>query len=155
LIATIYFANQEVHRQQIAAHRADDEKKRAEEEKRRTDEAARRIAIELSASRIEQGRLLASEGDARAAEDALWPEYFQHPDAKAVRTALWELHTQPGYLRTLPSKRECRTRVLRADGVLSCSGDDTGILRISHSAAGRTPLAIKSGLKSVLSIDVS
>src|SRR5262249_43620526 len=60
----------------------------AERPRPRADQGAARLAAELSAVRIEEGRLLGEANDLAGAEKLLWGEWFDHPDSLAANWAL-------------------------------------------------------------------
>ncbi len=72
------------------------------------ENAARQLAVELSASRIDQGRLLGAAGDLEGAEKLLWNEYFANTKGRPAYWALRELYAQSGCLQTVAAHHgEC------------------------------------------------
>jgi len=106
--------------------------------RREAETAAARLAAELSASRIDQGRLLGAAGDMAGAERLLWDEYFARPDSRAARWALWQLYARSGCLRTIAAHPgECRALSLSADGKRFATGGDEAAVRIWSVPDGR------------------
>ena len=122
-------------REAIAAHAA------AADARHQAERAAERLAAELSASRVDQGRLLAAAGDVSGAERLLWDEYLEHPDSRAARWALWQLYARTGCLRTFAAHPgECRALALAPDGRSFATGGDEGAVRL-WSVPHAEPLA--------------
>ncbi len=95
------------------------------------ENAAKQLAGELSASRIDQGRLLGAAGDLEGAEKLLWNEYFANPQSRPAYWALRELYAQSGCLQTVAAHHgECWTVSLSADGKQFATGGDEPTLRI-------------------------
>ena len=134
----------------IAAHVA------AAAAQQRSEEAASRLAAELSASRIDQGRLLGATGDLAGAERVLWDEYFDHPADRAPLWALRQLYSRSGCLRTVAAQRgECRALALAADGLRFATGGDEPTVRV-WSAPGLERLAeLDTGLRAVRAVSFS
>jgi YD repeat-containing protein len=118
-----------------------------------SERAAARLAAELSASRVDQGRLLAAAGDVAGAERLLWDEYLEHPDSPSARWALWQLYARTGCLRTFAAHPgECRTLALAPDGRRFATGGDEPVVRI-WSVPDAKPLAdLHTGLTSVRAV---
>ncbi|TWT41983.1 Serine/threonine-protein kinase PknB [Phycisphaerae bacterium RAS1] len=80
--------------------------RRVDLQRQRADENAQRLALTLSDSIIERGRLMTETGNIPLAESLLWREYLTHaaetPIARRARWALWELYSQHPCLATLP-----------------------------------------------------
>src|SRR6185503_124848 len=115
----------------------------------RADSAAAQLAQELSASRIEQGRLLGAGGDMRSAEDLIWREHLQHPESVRSRWALWELYSRYPCERTiLAQEGYVRCVAWRADGAALATGGDDGAVRIWDPRTGARLLEIRTSHRS-------
>jgi eukaryotic-like serine/threonine-protein kinase len=152
LAAAVYARRQQqasarAAREAIAAHAA------AGEARMQAERAAGRLAAELSASRVDQGRLLAAAGDVSGAERLLWDEYLEHPASRAARWALWQLYARTGCLRTfLAHPGECRALALAPDGRRFATGGDEAVVRV-WSVPHATPVAaLDTGLRSVRAV---
>jgi hypothetical protein len=97
------------------------------------------MAGELSASRLQQGRLSAAAGELLGAEDLLWHEYHENPDSPSARSALWEFYSLPSYLRTSANdEKECRAA---ADAV-QATGNRDGTIRLFDPSGRRKTIQI-------------
>ena len=124
-------------------------------ERRRSDAVASQLRTELSASRIEQGRLLAASGRLENAEALLWPEYFQRPGNDAVRWALRDLYAHQPVLWTAAAHAGA-ARVARFtfdDRHIVTGGDDGGIA-VWNAETGRPERRIDAHAGSVRALDI-
>jgi WD40 repeat protein len=111
----------------------------AQMQRHRANVEADRSAIELSNSRVEQGRLLAMSGDFRTAEDVIWNEYLRRPDSIRSHWALWELYSRFPCLRTILAPNDARVRcaVWRGDGKVIAVGSDAGTILLWDPSDGK------------------
>ncbi len=101
------------------------------------DRAAIQLADELSASRIEQARLIGASGDMLSAENMLWREALAHPDSPHVHWALWELYSHFPCVRSIRAhKNAIYCAVWSPDGSMLCSGGDDGTINLFDAASG-------------------
>jgi WD40 repeat protein/serine/threonine protein kinase len=106
-------------------------------ERARADAAARRLERQLSVSRIEQGRLLAINGDFHTAEAIIWAEHLQHPESIRSRWALYELYSRYPCERTIPAHSgEVRCVAWRPDGGTIATGGNDGYVRVWQPSSG-------------------
>jgi WD40 repeat protein/serine/threonine protein kinase len=123
---------------------------------RQSENAAARLAAELSASRIDQGRLLGAAGDVAGAERLLWDEYFQHPDQHVARWALRELYARSGCLRTIAAHAgDCRAMALAGDGNRFVTGGDEPVIRVWSVPGGELERELDTGLKAIRNVAFS
>jgi WD40 repeat protein/serine/threonine protein kinase len=115
--------------------------------------ASQRLANELSAVRIEEGRLLGEAGDLPAAEKLLWDEWFEHPDSLHANWALRELYWRSQCVRTFAAHPvECRTIAVAPDGTRFATGGDEPTVRVWSSADAKLVASLPTGLKRVRSV---
>ncbi len=113
------------------------------------DRTSQQLADELAASRIERCKLMLRVGDAHAAEETLWDEYFNHPDSLHARWALWELYSQSGCLRTIGAGVECRSFSVRADSQVVATAAWEGFIRLWNLETGAKLKEIATGWKNL------
>ena len=120
--------------------------------RRQADELASRLAGELSASRVEQGRLLGTT-DLAGAEQLLWDEHLVHPEADGPRWALRELYARTRCARTVAANdRECRAVALLTGGPRAgafAAGGTGSVVNLYAVDAGPPLASIDTGLGGV------
>ncbi len=120
------------------------------------ERAASRLAMELSASRIDQGRLLGAAGDLAGAEQLLWDEYLADPNNRTARWGLWQLYAMSGCLRTISAHpHDCFAIAMTQDGTRFATGGDEPTVRLWSAPDARKLAEIDTGLKAVYAIDFS
>ena len=109
-------------------------------QRNRADATAARLANELGASRVEQGRLMARVGGLPEAEALLWAEHFRHPSERSG-WALRELYAQQPVLWTADvHKGEVRAVVYdEGSGIVVSAGVDGRLVTLD--AATGSPRA--------------
>jgi WD40 repeat protein/serine/threonine protein kinase len=121
-----------------------------------SERAAARLAAELSASRIDQGRLLGSAGDLDAAERLLWDEHLRQPGGRAAQWALWQLYSRSGCLRTVAAHRgECLALSLAPDGGRFATAGDEHLVRVWSVPQAHQLAELDTGLTTVRAIAFS
>jgi serine/threonine protein kinase/WD40 repeat protein len=122
----------------------------------RADATSARLADELSASRIAQGRLLGASGDLSGAERLLWDEWFTHPRSLAAMSSLLELYWRSGCLLTIPAHTgDCRALAMMADGRRIVTSGDDSFLRIWSIPDGAKLGEFDTGLGGVRAVGVA
>ena len=125
----------------------------AESARHRADDAAARLADELCATRIEEGRLLGQNNDLAGAEKLLWDEWFEHPNSMAANWALRELYWRSQCVRTFRAdSAECRTLAISPDDRNFATAGSESVIRTWSYPDAVNSAELETGLKSVRSI---
>jgi WD40 repeat protein/serine/threonine protein kinase len=134
----------------VAAHQ------RAAAAQSQSERSAARLAAELSASRIDQGRLLGATGDLAGAERLLWDEYFAHPGDRPAQWALWQLYSRSGCLRTIAAQRgESLALSLSSDGTRFATGGEEPFVRVWSVPEGNRLAELDTALTAVRAVAFS
>jgi WD40 repeat protein/serine/threonine protein kinase len=116
-------------------------------------DSASRLAAELSASSIEQGRLLGESGDIAMAERFLWDETLAHPESVRARWALWELYSRNGCRSTVVAHQgESLAVCTDVNGGGFASGGTDGFVRLWSLPDAHLFQEIRTGLGEIHSI---
>jgi WD40 repeat protein len=106
-------------------------KRDAESARRQADATSLKLATELSATRIDEGKLLGRNNDLAGAEKLLWDEWFEHPNSLAANWALWELYCRSQCICTFRADSlECRALAVSPDAQRFATGGGDGVIRL-------------------------
>jgi eukaryotic-like serine/threonine-protein kinase len=124
-------------------------------ERRRTDAVASRLEAELSARRLEEGRLLASSGRLADAEALLWPEYLQRANKDDARWALRDLYAhQPVLWTAVAHAGTARVASFTPDDMHIVTGGDDGGIVVWNAEAGSAERRINAHTGSVRALEI-
>jgi WD40 repeat protein/serine/threonine protein kinase len=158
LSAAVAFAIYAGHQERLqtrTAHEALAAQGEAEEAQKVANQTAAALAAELSAVRIEQGRLL-GQNDLIAAERLLWDELFEHPDSLPARWALRELYWRTRCVTTIAAHAgSCRAVSVAPDEASFATAGEDGAVRIWTLPEGRKVKEFDSGSRTTNAVRFS